>query len=198
VTDLLFVSPAHLPRIPGDMVVVLVGPQTRSEMRREAARLGVIGHPAVVEGGAAIQIPRQARAALACLDGPAWVAAGDEAIIELGRPLRDWIDGLDTIAQWGGEAISIARDGREYSAVVDFHSDISAKLEPFAARQDVRLSRIGPMWLLHARFGRAAACQQLKELYARLYPGLRTFACGVDDLAAADATINSIEEIPPH
>lgn len=196
-TDLVFASPSRLSAVGGDRMIILVGPHSRTEMRREAARLGIIGRPAIVEGGAAIQIPRDARAAFACLDGPAWIAAGDEAVIELGRPLSDWNDGLQKVRQWGAASFSLSCDGREYSAVVDFHSDVSAKLESFAARQDVRLTRVEQTWLLHARFGRSAAFHQLKQFYAKLHPDLRTFACGVGDLAVADVAINSIEEIPP-
>jgi predicted mannosyl-3-phosphoglycerate phosphatase (HAD superfamily) len=204
VTDLLF-APAG--RLNAEVVgrlsaagvhLVLVGPQTRGEMRDLAARLGVIGRPAIIEGGAAIQLPRQARAAFACIDGPAWVAAGDEAVIEIGRPLCDWNGGLARVRQWAGEAFTIEDAGREYSATVGFRNetdDVANKLEAFAARQDVRLSRVSETWLLHGRFGHAAASQQLVTLYSKLVPDLRTLAYGLGELVAADRALDSIEEI---
>lgn len=175
--------------------IVLFGAGSRAEMRPVAASLGLADAPAVVEGGAAIVLPRAARSRFACLNGPAWVADGDEAVVEIGRPLESWSAELGRVRDWAREAYAIDTRGREYSASVAVHGDEPVRrLEAFAARQDVRLSRVDDAWLLHARFGRTEAFRQVVEYFRGLGDPCATLSCALEDVAPADRIVESLDE----
>lgn len=175
--------------------LVLFGAGPRADMRAAAATLGLADVPAVVEGGAAIVLPRAVRGRFACLNGPAWVADGDEAVVEIGRPLSAWSAELAKVRDWVRDAFPIDATGREYTAAAEPPGDeIVRKLEAYAARQDVRLSRVDGAWLLHARFGRAQAFHQLVEYYRGLGFAGATVACGLDEAAPADRIVGSVDE----
>jgi hypothetical protein len=176
--------------------VVPAGADARGPMRAAAAALGLADAPAILEGGAAILLPRAARPAFACLPGPAWIAEGDVALIPIGAPLSAWTPALQNARAWLGAAAAVETDAREYSALVRparADPDLWRKLEAHAARLDLRLSRVEEQWLLHARFGAAAAFRHVRQAYAARAPDLRTIACGLGELAPADACFGTVE-----
>lgn len=200
-SDLVFapprlLSPAAVRALRGRGAdIVLFGAGTRADLRAAAAAVGLPDAPAVVEGGAAILLPRTARARFSCLNGPAWIADGDEAVVQIGRPIEDWKHGLDKLRAWAREAFVIDVRGREYSAAVDVAGeDAARKLDAFAGRQDVRLSFVDGAWLLHARFGRTEAFRQIVEYYRGVGAAARTVAVGLADAAPADRCVGSVDE----
>ena len=180
-----------------DTLIVPVGAMARPAMRELAASLGLAGAPAIVAGGPALQLPRSTLNVFACLNGPAWLADGDEAVLAFSEPLEEWSDKLENVRSWAKEAFTLDAAGREYSVCVSFRTEtdsLTTKLEAYAARQDIRLTRIDDTWLLHARFGRTAAVRQIIDYHTQRDALVSVFCCGLGDLAPSDSTILSIED----